>query len=79
MDNYIKAEEYFRQAIITCKEIDSRLELADSYYNLGLLYKKRNQRNKAREHLREAQEIFSQIDKPRYQEIKQELLALEGG
>jgi len=76
MDNLEEAENFFHQSILVCKEIKSPIELASAYYNLGLLYKKKGKINKAREYLRQAQEIYRLIDTPDYQEIKKEFLEL---
>jgi len=76
MDSLVEAEKYFNQAMSLAKEISSPLELAGACTNLGHLYKNKGQKNKAREYFRQAQEIYYSIDTSRYQEIKQELLAL---
>jgi len=77
MDNLADAETMFNQAIVLSKEINARPELASAYYNLGLLHKQRHQKNKAREYLRLAQEIYYQIATPDYQKIKQEFSKLD--
>ena len=77
MDNLVEAEKFFYDSILVCKQTDVRLELAEVYYNLGLLYKKKNQKNKTREFFRLAQEIYRLIDTSDYQNIKQEFLRLE--
>jgi len=77
MDNSQEAEKYFNQAKATAEQINAPLELASSHYNLGLLYKQKGQKNKAREYFRQAQEIYSRIDTPDYQRVKQELLSLD--
>ena len=77
MDNLVDAEKFFKQALEACKGIDAPLELACAYYNLGLLYKEKGQKNRTREYLRQAQEIYVKIDTPDYQEIKQEFLSLD--
>ena len=76
MDNSAEAEKYFNQAASLAKEINSPLELAAACSNLGHLHKNNGHKNKAREYFRQAQEIYHSIDVSRYQEIKQELLAL---
>ncbi|MFA4843153.1 MAG: tetratricopeptide repeat protein, partial [Candidatus Omnitrophota bacterium] len=77
MDNLVEAEKYFNQALSLSKEIDAQPELANAYYDLGLLAKKKGQKNKAREFLRLAQEIYRKMDVPEYQQIKQEFLDLD--
>lgn len=76
MDNLDEAEKYFNQAASLAREISSPLELAAACSNLGYLYKNKGRKNKAREYFRQAQEVYHSIDTSRYQEIKQELLAL---
>ncbi len=78
MDNLSKAEEFFKQVVSASQSINSRPDLVDSYYNLARLYRKLNRKNKVREYLRLAQEICRELDLGRYQEIKNELLALDG-
>jgi tetratricopeptide (TPR) repeat protein len=73
MDNFKEAEEYFNKAIAMAKEINYRPEIASSYYNLGVMYKKMGRKNRSRENLRQAQEIYSVIDPLKYQQIKLEL------
>ena len=77
MGDLPEAEKYFNQARASAEQIKAPLELASANYNLGLLYKQKGNKNKAREHLRQAQEIYSKIDTPQYQEVKQELLTLD--
>lgn len=79
MDNFSQAEDFFNRSISLAKEIHARPELASAYYNLGVLYKRKGKKSKAREYLRQAQEIYSVIDSYTYQEIKKELLDLNGG
>ncbi|HTZ11569.1 MAG TPA: CHAT domain-containing protein [Candidatus Margulisiibacteriota bacterium] len=77
MDNFKEAESFFLQSIVTAKEINAQPELAGSCYSLGSLYKKIGKIKKAKEYFRLAQEIYSRIDVESYEEIKQELLAME--
>ncbi len=77
MGNLPEAEKYFNQAKATAEQINAPLELASSHFNLGLLYKQKGHKNKARECFRQAQEIYSRIDTPDYQKVKQELLTLD--
>jgi tetratricopeptide (TPR) repeat protein len=76
MGDLEKAESFFNQAVLICKHINAIPELASAYYNLGLLYKQKRHRNKTREYLRQAQELYYSIDTSVYQKIKQELLEL---
>ena len=76
MDNHARAEEYFKLAVSIAEDINNRSELACGYHNLGILYKKRGLKNKAREYLRQAQEIYYTSDPETYQEIKKELFDL---
>jgi len=77
MDNLNEAEKLFKQAIEIGKNIKAPLELASAYHNLGLVYKKRGQKNRARENLREAQQIYVGIDEEEYKAVKAELLSLD--
>jgi tetratricopeptide (TPR) repeat protein len=77
MDNLAEAEKYFEQAKAAAEQINAPLEFASAQFNLGLLYKQKGYKNKARECFRQAQEIYSRIDTPDYQNVKQELLTLD--
>lgn len=76
MDNLDEAQRYFNQALSLCRQIDAPIELGNTYYNLGLVSKQRGFKNQAREYFRKAQEIFWVKDRPRYDEIKKEILGL---
>ncbi|MFZ2357440.1 MAG: CHAT domain-containing protein [Candidatus Omnitrophota bacterium] len=71
MGNLVEAEFYFKQSVTLAAQINAPLELASASYNLGLLYKQKQNKFKAREYLRKAQEIYSLIDTPTYQRVKQ--------
>jgi len=71
------AEEHFKKALAVACPIDAKLEIASASFNLGLLYKQKGYKNKAREHLRQAQEIYSKIDTSDYEMVKEELLTLD--
>lgn len=77
IDDVTKAKDYFLQALAISEEINSRPDLANANYNLGLLYQRQGRKNLAREYWRQAQEIFHQTDLERYQEIKKQLQDLE--
>ncbi len=77
MDDLRQAERFFNQSVAISKQINARPELAAAYYNLGVLYKNKAHKNKARDYLRQAQEIYASMDTPDYQEIKKELLELD--
>ncbi len=77
IDDLERAESYFKQAAVLADEVDSRLDLADANYNLGLLCKRKGKKNLAREYWRIAQEINSQVDPEKYQQIREELLDLD--
>ena len=77
MGDLAEAQSYFDKAVSLSSEIDIKPELAGAYYNLGLLYKDRGDKRKARQYLRLAQEIYVHINTPDYEDLKQELLALE--
>jgi len=79
MDRIPEAEHTFEQAAGLAKEIRSQPELAAAYHNLGLLFKKLGKKNKAKEYLRSAQEIYSRIDPLTYQEVKNDILSLDNG
>ncbi len=78
MDDLTQAESHFKQSAALAGEINSRPDLANAHYNLGLLYKKRGRKNMAREHWRKAQEIYRSVDPDKYQEIRSQLLEMEG-
>lgn len=77
MDNIPDAERFFNMAASISKETDNPVELALAYNNLGLICKQKGQKSKARQYLRQAQEIYRLIDIKRYQQIKQEFLTLD--
>ena len=79
IDNLPEAENFFARAVLASKEINRLPELACAWHNLGLLYKKKGRKNKTRDYLRQAQEIYRSIDLSSYEEIKQELFDLDGG
>ncbi|MFA5310898.1 MAG: CHAT domain-containing protein [Candidatus Omnitrophota bacterium] len=76
MDNFIDAESYFNKALLVAEEIMSRPDIAESSYNLGLLYKKLGRIKKSKDFLRKAQEIYGVIDPLAYEEVKKEILGL---
>ena len=78
MDDLLKAEGYFKQSAKLAEEINSLPESASAHYNLGLLYKKQGRKNMARECWRKAQEIYRSLDPAKYQEIRAQLLELDG-
>ncbi|MDD5347422.1 MAG: CHAT domain-containing protein [Candidatus Omnitrophica bacterium] len=77
MDNLEKAEEYFKLAEAQAREIKAPMELAAASFDLGLVYKKRGWKSRARASLRTAEEIFRGIDTPAYREVQDELLSLD--
>ena len=77
MDSLDEAQKFFNQALSVSKKIDAPVELGSTYYNLGLLSKKRGQKNNAREFFRQAQEIYWVIDKGLYEEVKKEISGLQ--
>ncbi|MCM8789782.1 MAG: tetratricopeptide repeat protein [Candidatus Omnitrophica bacterium] len=76
MERFDEAEGFFNKTISLCKEIKAPLELASAYFDLGLLYKKKGNKGKAREYLRYAQEIYRKVDTPDLEKVTQELLGL---
>lgn len=76
MDNFPEAEKSFLEAVRLSEEIKAQPELACAYYDLGVLYGKKGRKNKAKEYLRQAQEIYALIDQREYNRIKQELIGL---
>ncbi len=74
MDNFVDAEDSFKAALKIAEEIRSRPDIAEAAYNLGILYKKLGRKNKSREFLRQAQEIYGVIDPLSYEEVKKEIL-----
>ncbi|MDD2679642.1 MAG: tetratricopeptide repeat protein [Candidatus Omnitrophica bacterium] len=77
MERFPEAEHAFTQAVELSREVRSQPELASACHNLGLLYKKLGKKNKAKEYLRLAQEIYSSIDPLAYREVKNEILGLD--
>jgi tetratricopeptide (TPR) repeat protein len=77
MDDLRQAERFFEQSISISKQINAYQELASAYYNLGLLYKRKAEKNKARDYFKAAENIYRLIDTSDYQEIKRELLELD--
>ncbi|MBN2831633.1 MAG: tetratricopeptide repeat protein [Candidatus Omnitrophica bacterium] len=76
MDNFIEAEGNFNQALLIAEEIRFKPDIAEANYNLGTLYRKMGRIKKCKEFLRKAQEIYGVIDKPSYEEVKEEILSL---
>jgi tetratricopeptide (TPR) repeat protein len=76
MDRLIEAESNFHQALAISEEIKSRPDIAAACHNLGISYKKMGKKNKCKEYLRRAQEIYGIIDPLAYEEVKKEILSL---
>ncbi len=76
MDRIIEAESNFNLALTISEEIKSRPDIAAASYNLGILYKRTGKKNKSKEYLRRAQEIYGIIDPLAYEEVKKEILNL---
>ncbi|MEW6075184.1 MAG: tetratricopeptide repeat protein [Candidatus Omnitrophota bacterium] len=66
----------FEKSVELAIRIKAKPELALAYYNLGQAYKRKGQKNKAREYFRLAQEIYQIIDMEEYTKVKKELLEL---
>ncbi|MFA5356003.1 MAG: tetratricopeptide repeat protein [Candidatus Omnitrophota bacterium] len=77
MNNFDEAERFFDRSIIISRKINARPELASACYNMGILYKNKGKKNKARDYLRQAQEIYRLTDISCYEEIKEELISLD--
>lgn len=71
------AETHFKKALVAAEPIQAKLEIAAASFHLGLLYKQKGYKNKARECLRQAQEIYSKVDTSDYEKVKKELLTLD--
>jgi len=71
-----EAEAFFNKTVLLSQEINAPVELAGAYYNLGVLYKGKREKSKSREYLRQAQEIYRNMDIPSYQKVKSELIEL---
>ncbi len=56
-----KAEEHHKEALEVFREIDYRLGEANTLGNLGIVYLQRGEREKARDHLEQAQTIYQRI------------------
>ncbi|MFA5119245.1 MAG: tetratricopeptide repeat protein [Candidatus Omnitrophota bacterium] len=78
MDNLPKAEEFFTRAAFICRSAQLEPELAAVNFNLGIVYKKRKQKNKAREYFQQAQEFYRSVDTPDRKKAEKELLELNG-
>ncbi|MFH1888484.1 MAG: tetratricopeptide repeat protein [Candidatus Omnitrophota bacterium] len=72
-----QAEKFFNHSVIISKQINARPELASACYNLGILYKNNGRKSKARDYLRQAQEIYRMMDTSDYLEIREELISLD--
>lgn len=77
MDSFVEAEAYLKKALDCAREVESRPDIAAAAYNLGILYKKTGKKNKSKEFLRIAQEIYGVIDPLAYKEAKEEILSLD--
>jgi tetratricopeptide (TPR) repeat protein len=77
MDNLKDAESSLDKAVAICGSLSLPREEAEANYDLGQIYAKRGQKNKAREFYRRAQEIYYSIDPAAYQEIKSALRELD--
>ena len=77
MDNLSQAEEYFKKALDLAKKFNGRMELAAASYDLGMLYKTKNQKNLAREYFRQAQEIYRVVETLDYKSVQEELFSLD--
>ncbi|MCX5697990.1 MAG: tetratricopeptide repeat protein [Candidatus Omnitrophica bacterium] len=78
MDNLKDAESALEETVSICSNVKLPQEEAAVYYDLGRLYARKRQKNKAREFYRLAQEIYYSIDPYYYQEIKSALRELDG-
>ncbi|HKJ31721.1 MAG TPA: hypothetical protein VKA34_07830, partial [Balneolales bacterium] len=72
---YKKAEEHFNKAIEVAKEIGAKGILGQAYFDLGLLHKAKNKKDKAKECISEALGLFEECEAEVY--IKQAKEALE--
>jgi tetratricopeptide (TPR) repeat protein len=71
------AEEHFNKAIEIAKDIGAKGILGQAYLGLGLLYKEKEEEEKARACLAEASRIFEQCNAERYlQRTKEALISL---
>jgi tetratricopeptide (TPR) repeat protein len=77
MENLSQAEDNFKKALDLARKSNGRMELASASYNLGRLYKIKNQKNLAREFLRQAQEIYRAVETPDYKSVQEELFSLD--
>jgi tetratricopeptide (TPR) repeat protein len=73
-----KAEGYFTRAAEAAKAIGAKSILAQSYLNLGLLYKAKDKKDKARRFLDEAIGLFEQCEADVYLKQAREALASLG-
>lgn len=77
MEKFTEAERYFRESAALCKRINNLPVLASVYYDLGLLYKRMGIKQRAREFMAYALQIYKNIDTPDYQKVHQEYLAMQ--
>ncbi len=70
-----KAEDYFNKAIEVAKEIGAKGVLGQSYLGLGLLYRTKGRKDKARECISEAVDLFEKCEANQY--LRQARGALE--
>ncbi|MCX7662047.1 MAG: tetratricopeptide repeat protein, partial [Candidatus Omnitrophica bacterium] len=73
MRNFSQAEECFFKAVNYAQKCANHLDLGYAFYNLAQLYKEKKQKQKAREYLRYAQEIFKEKQLPFYEKIREEI------
>ena len=59
--NLDKALIYFDKAYEYSLEINNREEMADALYNMGIIYKERNEMDNAMEYLNSAQDIYDEL------------------
>ncbi len=70
-----KAEDHFNRAIEIAREIGAKGTLGQAYLDLGLLHRAKGKKDKARECIRTAIEVFEQCEAEAY--LKQAKEALQ--
>jgi tetratricopeptide (TPR) repeat protein len=78
MDNLAKAEGFFARAAVIFREFQLEPELAAVNFDLGIVYKKRKLKGKAREYFQQAYEFYRTVDTPEHKKVEKELLELDG-
>lgn len=77
MNDLPRAEDYFKKSETLALEFKGKMELAEVSYDLGVLYKAKNQKDLARQYLSRAREIYAEVQTPEFKAVQDELLSLD--